>query len=136
LIVVDTSALYAGFVEREAAHTRVAAATSAEQPPFVLSPFVLAELGYLLTSRGGVARELAALRSVAAGAFELASLDLAELAAATDLIERYRDLGIGLTDASLVVLAERYGTRRILTLDRRRFGALRTSGGEPFELVP
>lgn len=55
---------------------------------------------------------------------------------AGEVIERYRDLGIGLADASLVVLADRYRTDRVLTLDRRHFGVLSTSAGRPFVMLP
>lgn len=51
-------------------------------------------------------------------------------------IERYRSLSIGLADASLVVLADRYGTNRLLTLDERRFRAVRPLGGGAFRLLP
>ena len=53
-----------------------------------------------------------------------------------DVIERYRDQDIGVTDASLVVLARRYETRRILTLDRRHFEVLRPLNGGRFQVVP
>jgi len=34
------------------------------------------------------------------------------------------------------VLADRYATVRLLTLDRRRFDAVRTLGGAPFTVLP
>jgi predicted nucleic acid-binding protein len=52
------------------------------------------------------------------------------------VIGRYRDQAIGVTDASLVVLAERYATRTILTLDRRHFDVLRPLQGKRFALLP
>lgn len=52
------------------------------------------------------------------------------------VIDRYRDHGIGIADASIVVLAERSQVNRILTLDQRRFRAMTDAGGHPFELVP
>ena len=42
----------------------------------------------------------------------------------------------GPADASLVVLADRFATRRLLTLDRRRFSVVRALDGAPFELPP
>ncbi len=46
-------------------------------------------------------------------------------------------LGIGLADASVVVLAERYGTYDILTLDERHFRAMRPlTGRRSFRLLP
>ncbi|PYQ58058.1 MAG: VapC toxin family PIN domain ribonuclease, partial [Acidobacteria bacterium] len=40
-------------------------------------------------------------------------------------IKVYHDLNIGLADASIVVLAKRYDTRDVLTLDERHFRTLR-----------
>jgi hypothetical protein len=46
------------------------------------------------------------------------------------------DLDLGLADASVAVLAGRYGVRDILTLDERHFRTLRGPGGRPFRLLP
>lgn len=53
-----------------------------------------------------------------------------------ELVRRYQNLPLGATDASVAVLAERMGTTRIVTLDRRHFTVLRTSRGQPFDLYP
>lgn len=44
---------------------------------------------------------------------------------AAQIIELYADLGIGLADTSVVVLANRYDTLDVLTLDERHFRVLR-----------
>lgn len=51
------------------------------------------------------------------------------------VVARYRDQEIGVVDASLVVLAQRYGTRSILTLDRRHFDVRRPLDGGRFKIV-
>jgi predicted nucleic acid-binding protein len=43
---------------------------------------------------------------------------------------------LGLTDASIVVLADRYGAKDILTLDERHFRAIRASDRRLFRLLP
>lgn len=48
----------------------------------------------------------------------------------------HADPGIGLADASLVVLAARAGTRSLLTLDERHFRALSPRQGGAFVLLP
>ena len=102
----------------------------------VVSPFVVAEIDYLVTTRYGVNAELAVLGELAGGAYELATIDTGSLATAARVVKRYRHLGIGITDASLVVLAERYRTRTILTLDQRHFSVLRPLNGGRFKLIP
>ena len=87
-------------------------------------------------AEAGVEHELAFLDEVASGAYDLVPFLADDVAAAAGVIERYRDLRIGLADASIVVLAERFQTDRVLTLDERHFRALRTAAGEPFTLLP
>ena len=136
MILLDTSGLLSLFVAAETGHEHVVRAFEQEQPPFLISPFVLAELDYLVASRGGATAELAALRELCSGAYDLVGFDAGDLAQATNVIERFRDLSIGLTDASIVVLAGRFGTERVLTLDERHFRALRTPSGGTFTLLP
>ncbi len=59
-----------------------------------------------------------------------------DVKACAGLVERYADQDIGVTDASLVLLADRYGTHTICTLDRRHFGSLRALDGHPFQVLP
>jgi predicted nucleic acid-binding protein len=59
-----------------------------------------------------------------------------DLVAMASLVERYGDLPLGGTDASMAVLADRLETDLIVTLDRRHFGLLRTPAGGPYRLLP
>lgn len=102
----------------------------------MLSPFVLAELDFVLATRIGPSAALSLLAEVARGAYRLESFDAADVAAAHDVIEAYGDLDVGLADASIVVLAHRYGTTDVLTLDQRHFRTLRGPGGRPFRVLP
>jgi predicted nucleic acid-binding protein len=135
-LICDTSALLAYFDVAEPDHQAVVGTIDLERGPLVVSPFVVAELDYLVASRLGVEPELRILDEIASGAWDLASFGAAEVRAACDVIARYEDQKIGITDASLVVLAERYGTDRILTLDSRHFGVMRTSEGRPLSVLP
>lgn len=136
MIIADTSGLLALFNTAEPDHREVARIVADEHDQLVVSPFVLAELDYLVATRIGVAAELAMLREFAGGAYHLATIELDQLTTAADVVERYRDQQIGVADASLVVLAERLRTNRLLTLDRRHFGVLRPLSGGTFELLP
>lgn len=136
MIIADTSGLLAFFDSDEQDHDAVAALIDGTRERIAVSPFVAAELDYLVARRVGVTAELAVLRELAGPAYELSSISDEELANAADVVEHYRDANIGLTDASLVVLAGRHRTRRLLTLDHRHFHAVRTPGGERFELLP
>lgn len=135
-LVVDTSALLAFFDSSEPDHAAVAEAVERDPGPLIVSPFVVAELDYLLATRHGSEAELAVLAELASGAWELPAIDRDDLGRIRSVIEAYRDQAIGVADASNVLLADRYRTRSILTLDRRHFEVLRTLGGDPFTLLP
>ena len=134
--MLDSSGLLAALDEDEPSHRAAQAAIAADSGPLILSPFVLAELDYLLLRELGVDFELAFLSEVGAGTYTLAAFDEAAVAEASHVASTYRDLRLGLADASLVVLAGRYRTNRILTLDERHFRAVRTPAGEPFVVLP
>jgi predicted nucleic acid-binding protein len=135
-VIVDTSALLAFFDTDEPDHRAVAEVLTDPAEPIVVSPFVVAELDYLVATRHGVTAELAVLAELAGGAWDLPGFDAADLRQAARLIERYADQHVGVADASNVVLAGRYQTRTIVTLDRRHFDKLRPLDGGRFTVLP
>lgn len=136
MIVADTGGLLALFNGAEPAHAAVVRAIGDDPDPPVVSPYVMAELDYLLATRVGPRTALAVLRELTGGAYLLPALTVDDLVVVGDVMERYADLGLGLADASLVVLADRYATTRLLTLDRRHFGPVRTLAGAAFAVLP
>lgn len=136
MIVVDTSALFAALVESEQEHQQCRRALEEADDPLLLSPFVVAEMDYMLGRTQKLTDQLNFLAEVETGAYRLVPFDVADVTLARQLMAKYADLRIGLTDASLVVLAARHGTRRVLTLDERHFRALRGLDGQPFEILP
>jgi predicted nucleic acid-binding protein len=136
VIVLDTSGLLAALDAEQRHHEPAREVLAADPGPLLLSPFVLAELDYLLMDRVGPRAELALLDEVAGGAYDLVPFSVDEVAAAAQLVGRYRELRIGLTDASIAVIAAAAKTTRLLTLDERHFRALRPLWGEAFTLLP
>lgn len=136
LIVLDTSGLLAAVDRSEPEHAEARRALESDRGPYLLSPFVLEELDYLLARRYGVDAERALLEEVVGGRYQLEPFDRDDVGMASELIEHYRDLGIGLADASVAVLAARHSTDRLLTLDERHFRAIRPLRGRAFKLLP
>lgn len=135
MILVDTSGLLAAIDGSQRAHEPALAAASAARVR-ALSPFVLAELDYMLARRVGAGARDALLEEVVTGTYRLERFDVADLRRACAVMRRFADLSIGLADASLVVLAERHDCRDVLTLDERHFRALRFGGNRRFRLLP
>jgi uncharacterized protein len=130
-LVLDTSSLLAVLDADQRFHAPARKAFDGYDGPLLLSPFVLAELDYLLTARVSQDAQTALLSEVARGAYRLEPFSAIDLAEAVSVIERYPDLGVGLADASVVVLANRYDT-----LDVRHFRVLGGPQDRPFRLLP
>ncbi len=135
-MIVDTSALLAYFDSAEPAHERVKAVIEESTEPLVISPYILAELDYLVLTRHGSSAERAVLEELASGAWELATMNRDRLEAAAAIVDRYADVPIGVADASNIVLAQEYRSPVIATLDRRHFGILRFSDGSAPTVLP
>ena len=136
MILLDTSGLLPVLDRSEPGHAACAEIIQGADVPLLLSPFVLAELDYLVGSRVGARAQIALLDEVVRGAYRLEPFGPADVALARKVMARYATLALGLADASIVVLADRHGTKDILTLDERHFRVVRTSDRRPFRLLP
>jgi predicted nucleic acid-binding protein len=136
VIVLDTSGVLAAIDAGQRHHQAAAAALRSAEPPYLLSPFVLAELDYLLMTRVSASAADAFLAEVARGAYQLEPMAGADVDEGLQVSRRYADLGLGLADASLVVLANRHNTDEVLTLDERHFRAVARADGRPFRILP
>lgn len=135
-LIVDAGTLFAQADADDPQHEAVVALFQAENGPLVTSQLAVAEADYLILDRLGIDVELAFLDDLAAGTFIVDWLDRKELGAARDLARRYRDLELGLADASLIVLAARHRTTRIATFDERAFRAVTSARGAAFTILP
>lgn len=136
MLVLDTSGLLAALDGIQRFHAPARKALTGYEGALLLSPFVLAELDYLLSTRVGRNAEVALLGEVGRGTYQLEPFSEDDVAEVVGVIERYADLGVGLADASNVVLAQRYDTLDVLTLDERHFRVLRGPRDRPFRLLP
>lgn len=101
----------------------------------VVSAFTAAEADHLVLTRLGIDAELALIDDLTM-TYVVEAPDAAGIKVARDLCARYRDLELGLADASMVVLAERWSTRAIATFDHRHFRAVVPLQGGAFQLLP
>lgn len=107
-----------------------------EEGPLILPAPIVAEVDYLLGVRFGEAARRAFLGDLAAQRYDVACLEAGDYRVVAELDARYSDLGLGLADCSIAVLAERYETRRLLSFDERHFRAVAPLQGGSFELLP
>ena len=109
MLVVDTGVLLAAADDADSDHRVCVDLVETTAEVLVTSPLVVAETGYLIERQLGPEAEAGFYRSIAAGDLLVEVLTATDYRRIAELIERYADLGLGGTDASLVVIAERLG---------------------------
>lgn len=134
--VVDSDALYGLYNRRDRHHRSLRAAILNEPGVILISAAILSEIDYLIGAKLGVQAELDFMDDILAGAFTLEPFTIADLRRSRELLDQYSTLNIGLADAAVISTAERIGTRRILTVDKRHFRVVRAFDGKPFTLLP
>ncbi len=104
--------------------------------PLIVPDLVVGEACYLVDKYLGPSIEATFLRSLLLPDIRLEALVAADLTRMAELVERYADLRLGATDASVIAAAERLGITTLATIDRRHFTVVRPNHVEAFELVP
>lgn len=107
-----------------------------QQRQILLPQTVLAEVAYLLGRDAGIPTVVAFLRGMADSRFHVVALTDADLKRVAEILEKYADSRIDFVDASVMAVAERYGSTKILTLDQRDFRLFRPHHCQSFEILP
>ncbi len=133
-LLLDTGAFVALVDRSETKHADCVAVLERWTGPILTTEGVLTEALYLV----GPAwlPQKTCLEFFLRGAFLLVPSSKASLQRATALMEKYHDLPMDYTDATLVALAEDSETDHVFTLDRKGFSTYRLRGRKAFRLVP
>jgi predicted nucleic acid-binding protein len=136
VIVIDSSAIIAALDARDRNHDAMRSWLETTEEDLVTTPLVIAEVDHVAGVRGGRQAQAAFREDLLSGGY-LVEWWPGAISAAIPVAETYADADLGITDASLVVLAERVETTDIATFDQRHFRAVRpTWGRDSFRLVP
>jgi predicted nucleic acid-binding protein len=135
-LILDAAPLVALADAREPHLQALLRVRDEEEGSLVLPAPVAAEVDYLLGVRFGEAARRAFLTDLAARRYDVACLEAGDYRTVAQLDDRYADLGLGLADCSILVLAERFGSRRLLSFDERHFRAVVPLQGGTFQLLP
>lgn len=135
-LIVDAAPIVALADSTDRMREPVRAALRAEIGEIVVPAPVTAEIDYLLGVRHGALARRRFISDLAAGRFTVAALERADYEAVLELEHGYADLGLGLADCALVLLADRYETNRILSFDERHLRAVKPRRGGAFTLLP
>ena len=134
-MITDTGVVYAAMERSDPSHATCVELLERTGDPLVVPSPVLVELDWIGDARGVPVLD-ATLASVESGSIEVIDLSPADYTRIRELCRQYRDLGLGLVDASVIAIAERLEQETIATLDRRHFSVVRPIHIDAFTLVP
>lgn len=134
MILVDTGPLVA-LIDRNDRHHEICLGAAGGLPATLQTVWPsLTEAAHLLSEiHGGPFRLLDLLGS---GRLQLLDLDIDDVPRIRELMRKYSDLPMDLTDAALVRVSEREKIDTIFTLDRRHFSLYRPAHRRRLEIVP
>lgn len=135
MLLVDTNVLLAAADSSAPEHVRCAVVLDEEGELAVTVP-VAAETAWMIESRLGPIAEAAFISSIASGELTVVDLTPADWERCAELVRRYFDLGLGLVDASVIAVAERFKLTTIATLNHRDFVVVRPAHCAGFDLIP
>ncbi len=136
MLIIDTGPLVAVADADDPDHGACDALLDTEPGPLVTTALVIAEAGFLIDRQVGPDAETALVADVAEGRILVDTLTAGDWQRTLDLVRSYNDLPLGVTDASLIALAERHRAERIATLDHRHFRVVRPEHVDAFTLLP
>ncbi|HVS66087.1 MAG TPA: PIN domain-containing protein [Thermoanaerobaculia bacterium] len=134
LAIVDSGPLLASVNRADPDHAWSVDALRSSDRDLVIPALCVAEVSHLLGRRLGPRVESLFMRGLAG--FDVRAPAPEDWTRIADLVDRFADLPLGGTDASVIALAERLDAGAILTLDRRHFTVARPANGAEILLPP
>lgn len=135
-LILDTGPLLASLDAADREHDACSALITSSTEDLVVPTLVLGELDYWCTRRMTIDTWLAFLEDVDAGFYRIEAPSAADLDRCRELQDQYRDLRLGVVDASVIALAERLEEPKLATLDERHFRVVRPRHVSALELWP
>ncbi|MDB9527380.1 PIN domain-containing protein [Oscillatoria sp. CS-180] len=132
--LADTSGIIA-LLDKSDLHHEAAVRIAQTERLWVPST-VLPEVDYMVTKYLSVQVATAFLEDLMQSAFQYVAVELPDIKHAIRVIQKYKDVPLGIVDASIVAIAERYQIQRILTLDRRHFSLIQPESMAYLQLLP
>lgn len=133
-LIVDTGPLVAMLDATDPDHERCTRVLQQADEARVVPVCVLVEVEYML--RPWPEAFAALLADFEAGSLELVDLPVRWLVRAGELVDEYRDLSLGLVDATVIAATEMLRETKVATLDHRHFAVVRPAHASALTLLP
>jgi uncharacterized protein len=134
--LLDSGFLYGFIDEADEHHEAVSAIFGKIREPIILPVPTITEIAYFVSKNLGVGALANFLDEISETDFILETPTAEDYQRAAEILRKYNDANIDFVDACIVSIAERLNVTKILTVDRRHFGAFKPRHCEAFEILP
>lgn len=136
MLIVDTGVLVATADRNDVDHRACRQLLETDVGPLITTTMIIAEAAYMIDRQIGSDGELGLYTSIIDRTLLIEPLTVTDWERVRALVDRYRDLPLGGSDASIITIAERLGATRVATLDHRHFAVVKPNHCAAFELLP
>lgn len=136
MLIVDAGPLVASADRNDRHHAVCRELLEIDPGPLVTTAMVIVETVYMVTREIGPHAEAAFYDAIVDDTLHVEDLTETDWRRIRELVDRYQNLPLGGSDASLIAIAERVGASRIATLNYRDFRVVRPAPVDAFGLVP
>jgi len=134
-VILDTSAIIALSDKRHHLNKKIIDLVSQKETICIIPSTVTVEVCQLLKYRFGSKYEKKFLEEIDKSSFIMEIVTFKDISRILQILSKYDDLNAGYVDSSIVAIAERLGTNKLATLDRKHFSVLIPDGFEYFDIL-
>lgn len=134
--LLDSGFLYASIDESDKHHESVRRIAEEVRGNIILPVPAITETAYFLSKNKGIGEVAKFLDSLSVTKFQLETPAAEDYKRAAGILRKYNDANIDFVDVLIVAIAERLKITKILTVDRRHFGAFKPRRCAAFEILP
>ena|SRR5260221_200771 len=118
MLIVDTGPLVAYLNRNDPDHNRCAALLESRTDDLIVTPYVVTETCYLVGKYVGALAEVNLVEALAAGDLNQIDIPAGDLIRMAELMRQYIGFPLGVSDASVLAVAERLRASEVATLDQ------------------
>jgi hypothetical protein len=135
-LILDTGPLYASLDRSDKDHSACRRLIETADEPLVIPSPVLVEVDYWIHARLHVGVLVALLDDIVAGAYQVEDLGVDDYRRVRELGDLYADADLGFVGAAVLAVVERFGEKKLATLDERHFRTVRPRHVDALRLLP
>ncbi|MBA2605419.1 MAG: PIN domain-containing protein [Acidobacteriota bacterium] len=134
--LLDSGFLYGFIDEADQHHEVVSEALGKIHKPIILPVPAITEVAYFVSKNLSIEALANFLDEISETDFILEMPTAEDYKRSAEILRKYNDANIDFVDAVIVAIAERLNITKVLTVDRRHFGAFKPRHCAAFEILP